>query len=332
MSLRSRISVGAGETSIIRKTARLVLYTGLATGLAGALALGSSATAGAAPLGPGNPPGNGAPGFPWWGGSHSHHGYGTTGVVVTAPGTSLPASFTMTTGDPSTTVIVDVSTTTTLDEPGQSSPGLGGILSGDKVVVFGTGAGTGTIDATSVEVPLARDTGTVAIAPATSTATSFTITTGDPSVTVTVNLSSNPTYREPGFSTPSVTNIMAGDRVSVSGTQDGTNTVTATYVDLPRAMDFGTVATAPASATATTFTITTTGRTSATVIVTVTGTTTYRDPGVSSPTLADVVATANVLVIGTQEGTGAVTATSVFILPAGAGHGFPGGQGGPFFF
>jgi hypothetical protein len=229
------------------------------------------------------------------------------------------------------TVTVNLSSNPTYREPGFSTPSVTNIMAGDRVSVSGTQDGTNIVSATSVYLPPAMDFGTVAASP-TPSAAGFDITTGDPSVTVTVNLSSNPTYREPGFSTPSVTNIMAGDRVSVSGTQDGTNTVTATYVDLPRAMDFGTVATAPASATATTFTITTTGRTSATVIVTVTGTTTYRDPGVSSPTLADVVATANVLVIGTQEGTGAVTATSVFILPAGAGHGFPGGQGGPFFF
>ncbi|MGA3221040.1 MAG: hypothetical protein ABSE77_18520, partial [Acidimicrobiales bacterium] len=162
MSLKSRSSVGAGETSIIRKSARLVLYTGLATGLAGALALGSSTIASAAPLGPGSPPGNGGPGFPggpggpgipWWGGSHFHHGYGTTGVVATvpAPGTSAPTMFTITTGDPSTTVDVDVSATTTFWEPGQSSPGLGGIMVGDQVVIIGTDDGTDTtIDATSV--------------------------------------------------------------------------------------------------------------------------------------------------------------------------------------
>ncbi len=399
MSLRSRSNVRAGETSIIGKSARLALYAGLATGLAGAACLGTSALAVAAPLGPGSPPGNGGPFAPWWGGGHFHHGYGTSGVVASVPGSSAPTTFTITTGDPATTVTVDVSATTTFREPGQSSPGLGDILMGDQVVIMGTEAGTNTIDATSVEVPPARDSGTVAsttpaltitttnpaatitvnlssnttytepgfspaaltdlrvgdrvlvsgtqdgtnmvnatsvylppaVEPGTVASTSpFTITAGDPT-TVTINLSAGTTYREPGFSSPSLTNIVTGDRVVVFGTQDGTNTVNATSVDLPRAMEFGTVATAPASATATSFTITTAGRTSATVTVNVSGTTTYRDPGVSSPGLVDIVANGHVLVIGTQGGASTVNATSLLVLPAGLGRGLPGGHGGPAF-
>ena len=336
------------------------------------------------------------------GGSHFHHGYGTTGVVATGPGDSAPTTFAITTGDPSTTVTVDVSATTTFGEPGQSSPGLGGIMVGDQVVVFGADDGTDTtIDATSVEVPPARDTGTVL-----TTSPSFTITTGDPSTTVTVDRAANITYREPGFSSPGLANIMVGDHVLVSGTQDGAGTVTATSVylppgmdagtvlttspsftittgdpsttvtvtpaanityrepgfsspgvdnidigdrvivfgtqegadavtatsiDLPRATEFGTVAASPAP-TSTTFTITTAGQTSATIAVTVSGTTAYRDPGVSSPTVADVVASAHVLVVGTQNGGSSVNATSVFILPAGLGQGFFGGHGGGFTF
>ncbi len=84
--------------------------------------------------------------------------------------------------------------------------------------------------------------------------------------------------------------------------------------------------------TSTTFTITTAGQTSATIAVTVSGTTAYRDPGVSSPTVADVVASAHVLVVGTQNGGSSVNATSVFILPAGLGQGFFGGHGGGFTF
>jgi hypothetical protein len=164
--------------------------------------------------------------------------------------------------------------------------------------------------------------------------TPFTITTADPgahaSATVTVNLSSTITYREPGFSSPGLGNIMVGDRVWVSGTQDGTDMVNATSIILPPAMEFGTVATAPSSPTATSFTITTAAKTSATITVNVSGTTTYRDPGVSSPTLVDVVASAHVIVVGTQDGTGSVNATSVFVLPAGLGHGPPGGHGGLF--
>ncbi len=302
MSLRSRSNVGAGETCIIRKSARLVLYTGLVTGLAGSLCLGTSALAGAAPLGPGSPPGNGAPGgpfAPWWGGSHFRHGYGTSGVVASVPAGSAPTTFTITTGNPTTTVTVDVSVTTTFREPGQTSPGLADILLGDQVVIMGTEAATNTIDATSVEIPAARDTGTVA-----SVAPEFTINTTNPTATVIVNLSGSTTYREPGFSPPSLTDLMAGDRVVVSGAQDGTDMVDATSVYLPPAIQAGTVA-----STSPTFTITTGDPT--TVTVNVSSGTTYREPGFSSPSLANIIYGDHVLVFGTQDGTNNVTATSV---------------------
>ena len=131
---------------------------------------------------------------------------------------------------------------------------------------MGTESGTNTIDATSVEVPAARDTGIVA-----STTPTFTITTTNPAATVTVNLSATTTYTEPGFSPPSLTDIMVGDRVLVSGNQDGTNTVNATSVYLPPAMEAGTVA-----STTPTFTITIGDP--ATVTVNLSSTTTYRSP------------------------------------------------------
>ncbi|MGA3221531.1 MAG: DUF5666 domain-containing protein, partial [Acidimicrobiales bacterium] len=223
-------------------------------------------------------------------------------------------------GDPSTTVNVNLAANVTYREPGFSSASSTNIMVGDHVLVSGTQDGTGAVMATSIYLPPGMEAGTVL------TTTPFAITTGDPSTTVNVNLAANVTYREPGFSSAGPGNIMVGDHVIAFGTQDGTNTVTATSLYLPRAMELGTVAASPPP-TATTFTITTAGKTSATVAVTVSGTTTYRDPGVSSPTVADVVATAHVLVIGTQDGTNAVNSTSVFILPTGLGHGF-GGPGG----
>ena len=79
-----------------------------------------------------------------------------------------------------------------------------------------------------------------------------------------------------------------------------------------------------------TFTLTTTRGT--VVTVDVGSTTTYHDPGVTSPTLADVKVGDHVAVFGTDT-SNTVTATSVGIgdFPAGGrgGPGGPGGKGGP---
>ena len=136
MSFTRRIGLRSGETSVIRRAARLVLYAGLATGLAGTLALGSTATASAAPAGHvyqhGGQPGRIAP---WWGGSHFGHGYaGTvTGTVLSAPvvpavpttltttASTVPVtdSFTITpSGWRSATVTVDVTANTKFRDPG----------------------------------------------------------------------------------------------------------------------------------------------------------------------------------------------------------------------
>jgi hypothetical protein len=73
--------------------------------------------------------------------------------VVTTPAATAPTTFTMdVTGAGSTTtlVTVNVATTTTVNEPGASSPSLAGILAGDQVQVSGTQDGTNTLNATSV--------------------------------------------------------------------------------------------------------------------------------------------------------------------------------------
>ncbi len=73
-----------------------------------------------------------------------------------------------------------------------------------------------------------------------------------------------------------------------------------------------------------------------TVTVDVSGSTTYRDPSVSSPTLANVTVGETVAAFGTET-SNTVTATSVAIGEPGgpggpggpSGHGGPGGPGGP---
>ena len=172
----------------------------------------------------------------------------------------------------------------------------------------------------------------------------FTLTTPD-KTTVTVNVSSTTTYRDPSVTTPTLANVTVGEHVAVFGT-DTSNVVTATSVAIgdptsggkrgpdgpggpggspPAAM--GTVASVGDN----TFTLATRDKT--TVTVNVSSTTTYRDPSVTSPTLANVTVGEHVAVFGTDT-SNVVTATSVAIGdPPSGGRGGPdgnrsGGQGG----
>jgi preprotein translocase subunit YajC len=167
----------------------------------------------------------------------------------------------------------------------------------------------------------------------------FTLTTRD-STTVTVNVSATTTYRDPSVTSPTLANLTVGEHVAVFGT-DASNVVTATSVAIgdppggggggpggpggsggspPAAM--GTVASVGDG----TFTLTT--RDSTTVTVNVSATTTYRDPSVTSPTLANVTVGEHVAVFGT-DASNVVTATSVAIGdPPGGGGGGPGRPGG----
>ncbi len=169
----------------------------------------------------------------------------------------------------------------------------------------------------------------------------FTITTKD-DTTVTVNVSSTTTYRDAGESSPTLADVTVGQHVAVFGTETS-DVVTAASVAIgnppggggkgvpgefpggspPAAM--GTVASVGSN----TFTITTKDDT--TVTVNVSSTTTYRDAGESSPTLADVTVGQHVAVFGTET-SDVVTAASVAIgnPPGGGGKGGPGGfPGGP---
>ena len=242
---------GASENGFYRRPARVVVTAGTAAFLVGAVSLVSATSASAAPA-----PANhyGAPGAPAWGtgsgGRHFGHGYGpVVGTVVTAPATSTPTTFTMnvaSTGSTTTLVTVDVPTTTTLSEPGFSSPALANIAAGDQVSVTGTQGGTNTLDATSVRLPELRQSGTVVTAPASSAPTTFTMNvagTGGTTALVTVDVSTTTALAQPGFSSSGLANILAGDQVEVLGTQAGSNTLGAISVRLPQLRQSGTVVT-----------------------------------------------------------------------------------------
>ena len=174
---------------------------------------------------------------------------------------------------------------------------------------------------------------------------SFTITTRD-NVTVTVTVTPSTTYLDPAVTSPTFATVKVGDHVAAFGT-DTSNTVAATKVAIgpvggpggpggpggrhssgrtpPTAV--GTVASVGAN----TFTVTTSNK--STVTVTVTGSTTYRDPGVTSPSFTNLKAGDHVAVFGTDTDN-TVAATQVCIggsaVPPGpGGMGDPGDFGGP---
>jgi hypothetical protein len=317
----------------------VALAVGLAAGLAWATPIGGLATANAAPLHAVDQA-RGGGGFGRVGSGH-FRGHGTvsvTGTVASAPSTVLTAtSFTITPLSDSTTVTIDVSSSTAYTEPDVSSPTVSNVLVGDEVVVTGTRTGTGTIDARSVRIPAANVTGTVTSPPSSSMG-SFTLTGTSSSTipilndtTVMVDLDVSPTttaYRDPGVSAPTYSNVTTNEEVVVTAIQTGTTTVDATLVRIPAVQVKGTVATMPAPTTAG-FTLTGTASTIAilndtTVTLGVTGSTNISERGVGSPSIqAGDQVTATV----TQSGTTTVQALSVVITPP-RGHGHHGSGGG----
>jgi hypothetical protein len=139
-------------------------------------------------------------------------------------------------------------------------------------------------------------------------------TTGGSTTLVTVNLSTTTALDEPGVSSPSLSDIVTGDQVQVSGTRDASGVVDATSVTVPLVGQSGTVISAPGSAAPTSFTIDVAGATGTTLVtVNVGTTTTFTEPGVSSTSLADILTGDQVQVMGAPDGTGVVDATSVTV-------------------
>ncbi len=154
----------------------------------------------------------------------------------------------------------------------------------------------------------------------------FTLTKLD-GTNVTVDVGSSTTYLDPGVTTPTIADVKVGDHVAVFGT-DTNNTVAGTKVAIGGpggpGGHLGSGGTPPAafgivaSVGTNTFTLTTLD--GASVTVDVSGTTTYLDPGVTTPTIADVKVGDHVAVFGTGTNN-TVAATKVAI-------GGPGGPGG----
>ena len=149
--------------------------------------------------------------------------------------------------------------------------------------------------------------------------TGFSLVT-ESGMTLDVNVSNATTYVEPGMpmgTSLGLDSIAVGDKVQVKGSEVGPGTFDATMVKLPMASAFGTVQNVTPSSITLSPGRSTLTSTSITIVADVFGTTVYKDPGVTNPSLSDVQLGDLVLVRGTQAGlvagTLTIDATLVFI-------------------
>ena len=152
-----------------------------------------------------------------------------TSGTVASPGVT-GSSFPVTTGG-GATVTIDVTSSTAYREKGVGdSPGLDNVVVGDHVTVSGPVTSPGTVSAVTVNITLACAFGTV-LAPGV-TGSSFQIGAvsggkgwnggkdgkDEKAGTVTVDVTSATTYTEKGVTSPGLTDVAAGDHVTVLGT------------------------------------------------------------------------------------------------------------------
>jgi hypothetical protein len=215
---------------------------------------------------------------------------------------------------------------------GGGGGGFGGGGFRHIVIVSGT---VGSVGTTSFTVT--RGFGPITpLPPLTGTAT----TLSGRATGVTINVSQYTRFLVPGTTSPSLSDVVTGDKVTVSGRRAGPRTVNATFVLVPLEIATGAVGTVggdyftiPAkpfwslTSTATTLTGTATVWT-----IDVSGTTTYHERGVGSSTLSlnSLSSGDRVTVVGTQAGALTLDAITVLIEPPrSTGGGSGGGGGGP---
>jgi hypothetical protein len=217
-----------------------------------------------------------------------------------------------------TTVDVYVSSSTRYLEPGAPKGtvvSFGDLAVGDRVQVKGTQAGAGAMDATVVRIPAAYVVGTVQAV----TSSEITLSPGrsmltSTSATIVANVSASTVFKDPGVSSPGISDVLPGDVVKIFGTQKGvvpgpttTLEIDATVVFIPLVSYVGVVSNLGSSG----FSLT---ANSSTVTVQVTATTKYQVRGVTSPTLSNVANGEVVRVTGNQEGKATFSATLVRVL------------------
>ena len=220
---------------------------------------------------------------------------------------------------------------------GSGGGGLGGFR--HLVIVTGTVGSVGTTSFT-----LTRGFGPIMPFALTGTATTLTGTaTG-----WTINVSQYTHFLAPGTTSPNLTDVLVGDKVTVTGRRAGAGMVNANLVVIPLELVTGAVGTVGGGSftvpirpvpirpvwsltgTATTLTGTATAWT-----IDVSGSTTYHERGVASSTLTlnSLSSSDHVIVVGSQAGALTLNAITVLIEPprgtgGGGGGGGPGGPGG----
>src|SRR5579875_3688078 len=196
------------------------------------------------------------------------------------------------------TVTVDVSGATTYRDPGVTNPSFANLAAGERVrVVAQRSATVGTFDALRVAIlpfPVVTLEGTIASVGT----SSFSLARGR--YTVTVDVSGATTYRDPGVTNPSVANLAAGERGRVAAQRSATvgtfDALRVAILPFPVVTLEGTIASVGTSS----FSLAR-GRDSATVDLS--GATTYRDPGVTNPSFANLAAGERVRVVAQRSAT-----------------------------
>jgi hypothetical protein len=204
--------------------------------------------------------------------------------------------------------------------------GLGGFR--HIVIVSGTVGSVGTTSFT-----LTRGSGP--ITPRSLTATALTGT----AIALTIHVSQYTHFLAPGTTSPNLSDVVVGDKVTVSGRRAGPGVVNANLVLIPLELATGAVGTVGGdyftipvrpmwslTSTATTLTATAT-----TWTINVSGSTTYHERGVASSTLSlnSLSSGDHVTVVGSQDGPLTLDAITVLIEPPhGTGVGGSGGGGG----
>jgi hypothetical protein len=197
------------------------------------------------------------------------------------------------------------------------------------VIVSGTVGSVGTTSFT-----LTRGFGPITPAPLTGTATTDIVT----STGWTVNVSQYTHFLVPGTTSPNLSDVVVGDKVTVTGRRGDAGVVNATLVVIPLELATGAVGTVGGdyftipvrpmwslTGTAATLTATPTAWT-----IDVSGSTKYHERGVAPSTLSlnSLSAGDHVTVEGSQDGPLTLDAITVLIEPSHGKGGGPGGGGG----
>ena len=248
-----------------------------------------------------------------------------TGIVTSistavAPTTTTTAATTTTVAPTTTTT---AATTTTTAATTTTTDPSGHHWAGGRQGTYGNNSQTTTTTVAPTTTTTAATT-TTTVAPTTTTVVpnppviSFVLTVTHSDLisfprgtSLTVDIPGPNVFREAWQDAPSWPGLLVGDNVKVRGTQQGTGVVDALSVNIPLARVSGIVASLITGG----FTVTPHNTNASTVTVYVSSSTSYKEPGTSSPNIGDVQDTDTVAVFGAQMGANTINAYSVVINP-----------------